>query len=445
MFRSNSNVIIVDNNPDHIKILNQVFIDNYINCKTFVYDYYNKNEEPLKDVKIAFFDVNLPDTSTSNKKVIFNDLANALNEFISQENGLYALVFWTQNKDLVHEFIAYINERRPETPKPFNVSVIDKHEFLVEAGNDLFGVLNTILNQPCINLLFDFENHVKNTATKTINELYNIIPNNSWGDNQTFNENFDSIFSKIAIGSLGYEHAKEKPDNAIYEALMPLVSNNAINSNDSKLWEQTLTKLKNSNKNSQPSYPLNFEHSILNSIFHVDKLNILQKDKRGLVLEYCFMPNDIKNTLNYFNHLEEECINLFNKFIVFNNDITTAEQRGNIRGKSKFVAIEISASCDYSQKKPRNNKYILGLMTPKINQSFIQFNSISESIFHKDIPTINFEKENYQFWLNLNYSFSDFEISRNIGKPLFSFKKEMTDMIGNRYANHISRIGITSF
>lgn len=445
MFKNSSNIIIVDNNPDHIALLNQVFIDNYVNCRTFVYDYYHKNEEPLTDIKIAFFDVNLPDTTTSNKKVIFNDLANALNEYISPKNGLYALVFWTQNKDLVDEFINYINDRRPETPKPFNVSVIDKDDFLTQAGNDLFGVLNKILNQPSINLLFDFENHVKNIATKTINDLYNIVPNNSWGDNETFDENFDTIFSKIAIGSLGYEHAKTNPDNAIYEALMPLVANNAINSNVSDVWKKSLTKLTNSDINSQPVYPPNFEPSKLNSVFHIDELNIQQKEKRGLVLEYSFHPKKLNYTLNYFKDLEEECIKFFNKFIVFNSTVTTSEQREEIRGKSKFIVIEISASCDYSQKKPRNNKYILGLMTPVINDTFIQFNSISESIFYKDFPVIYFEGESYQFWLNLNYSFSDFEISKNIGTPLFSFKKELTDMIGNRYANHISRIGITTF
>jgi len=49
--------------------------------------------------------------------------------------------------------------------------------------------------------------------------------------------------------------------------------------------------------------------------------------------------------------------------------------------------------------------------------------------------------------LNMNYSFTVVSLFKDewIGKPLFCFKKELMDMIGNKYANHISRIGITTF
>ena len=45
---------------------------------------------------------------------------------------------------------------------------------------------------------------------------------------------------------------------------------------------------------------------------------------------------------------------------------------------------------------------------------------------------------------DFNYVLVDYEPSI-IESMLFGFKKEMMDMIGNQYANHISRIGITSF
>jgi len=49
------------------------------------------------------------------------------------------------------------------------------------------------------------------------------------------------------------------------------------------------------------------------------------------------------------------------------------------------------------------------------------------------------------FNLNFSYTICNSEISQVIGDPIFCFKKEMMDMIGNQYANHISRIGITTF
>jgi hypothetical protein len=60
------------------------------------------------------------------------------------------------------------------------------------------------------------------------------------------------------------------------------------------------------------------------------------------------------------------------------------------------------------------------------------------------LPAFHYKNEKHSLFLNLNYVFSDSEITF-LGEPLFILKKELIDLIGNRYANHVSRIGITSF
>lgn len=429
MFSNQNKIIIVDNNADHIEILNNAFIDNFIKCDTFQYDFFNKNETPLQNVRIAFFDVNLADI-VGNNGAVFNDLANALNEFISQENGLFALVFWTQNSDLIDEFIQYINKRRPETPKPFSVSVIDKHKFIDRANNgELFNIIKEILNQPSINLLFDFENRVKNIATNTINQLYNIIPNTEWGNTELFNKNFDLVFSKIAIASLGYNHAKENPDKAIYEALMPLVSNNVINSIDSDLWKNLLVSLSNSKKNAQPDYPNDFKSSTLNSIFHIDLNRNQDLKARGLIAEI---------------NIDKRFTNLFSiTFVDWYSRLLPGLNK-TVREESIPIVIEISASCDYSQLKPRAHKYLLGTLVKSIYKESLDKEKIPQSLFILD-GNYDILEDEFFICFNLNYAFSVIEDNEIFVKGLFSLKKEITDMIGNRYANHISRIGITSF
>lgn len=429
MFENKNKIIIVDNNNDHIKLLSNVFKENFIKCEGYVYDFFNKLETPLNNIRIAFFDVNLADVATSNKQSIFNDLANALNEFISKENGPYSLIFWTQNKDLIDEFIEYIKERRPETPKPFNISYIDKDEFLVEAQKDLFETIQTLLKQQPINLLFEFENHVKQVVTNTINELYNIIPNNEWGNNEVFKQNFDSVFSKIAIGSLGYEHAKSNPDKAIYEALMPLISSKSISSMKSVVWKETLLKLSTSTKNSQPNYPENFESSRLNSIFHLDLTGNSDFKSRGIIIK-------INNNDRFQELVSDSYANWFSALLPGINRI--------IRNTCIPIAIEISSSCDYSQLKPRLHKYLLGVLLPSASISNLTKEKVPQSLFILD-GEYDFENKNYKFCFNLNYSFTAPETDEIFSQPIFSLKKEITDMIGNRYANHVSRIGITSF
>jgi len=132
-------------------------------------------------------------------------------------------------------------------------------------------------------------------------------------------------------------------------------------------------------------------------------------------------------------------------FIEINSSLIESNSRELIRSKSTFVAIEISSACDYSQNKPRNHKYVLGVLVPSNNMQFFKFDKIAEAVLYKDIPEICLDAVKYKIFIHLNHTLSDFEINEKIGEPLFIFKKEMVDLIGNRYANHVSRIGITTF
>jgi hypothetical protein len=431
MFSNQSNIIIVDNNEQHIEILNRVFIDNFIRCRTFVYDSFHKIEHPLTDVRIAFFDINLRDLPTSNSGEIFNELANALNEYISPTNGPFALVFWTQNEALIPDFINYINTRRPLTPKPYNLNSIDKDNFLELAREDLQTTLELIFEQPSINLLFEFENKVKESATKTINKLYSIIPNNSWGNNNDFDDNFDKIFSKISASTLGIDHAKKNPDKAVYESLLPILNHNIINTNVKESWAETLKSLKVARSIENIKIPHGFNESIINSIFHIDEsITPFPYDTRGAVI---LMDKDDKNFETDFGIKFESW---FTSFL----PISDSKTRKDIRSTSKLVAIEISSSCDYSQNKGRINKYLLAVIIEPIKKEDLKYLpecNLFIANFYRDIE--------FQIWANLNYTISSTPNSDKFINSEFILKKEIMDFIGNRYANHVSRIGITSF
>ena len=55
------------------------------------------------------------------------------------------------------------------------------------------------------------------------------------------------------------------------------------------------------------------------------------------------------------------------------------------------------------------------------------------------------KKKKYQIGVNLNFTFTEQDSNPILGEPAFALKKEIMDMIGNKYANHIARIGIASF
>ncbi|MBI3520682.1 MAG: hypothetical protein HY062_15185 [Bacteroidetes bacterium] len=457
MFKIQNRIIAIDDNEAHLIQLGKEFLNCGLGCRTIKYDSFQP--EALKNVRIAFFDINLFNKNLDLNQLefnyendptlrdVFNDLSIAIQNTISIDNGPFALIFWTSNTILIDNFIKYVNDRQLNLPKPVIIGGINKENFnngVDNNGLSLKDSIFSILNHTATNLLFDFEEKSFSVTSEIISQICNLIPNNStWGSYDDFNSNFDAVFSKIAIHSLGPQHAKDYPDKAIYEALSPIIANSLINKATGNNWKEKLNKLANSTKENPASYPAGFETSKLNSIFHVDESLPIDYTKRGAVFEYLFTPTNT-NRFEYFKHLKFQSEELFYKFFRFANGVSTEEKEQLIL-QSKFVVIEISASCDYSQNKHRNNKYVLGLLTPPIEDSKINYAHISEAVFYKDLPIISVKGQNWKAWINFNYSISDFELNENIIAPIFCFKKEIMDMIGNRYANHVSRIGITSF
>ena len=461
MFEPQNSIIIVDDMEKDLNDLSKVFNSNGVACRTILYN--NEYNVPLKGVRIAFFDINITNKNydfnqevfnyknDSSLSAVFNDLTIAIASCIDPETAPFALIFWSKNTTVVSNFIEYVRERAPHLPSPILVESIDKSQFI----GDPEGVkeqIEQIFQDKSIKLLLDFENTCVIAASNVVDDIYKIIPKNPdvndkiWGNNVNFEENFEKIFSKIAISALGIEHAQKNPDKAVYEALIPILNHKILtNIILNKKWEASLTSLNTVNTSNEIVVP-NFQTSSLNSIFHIDITSSIDYTTRGAVFYYNY-EYDFKatNRFDFFNELDKKSKEIFSRFVQFNETNIDANERDLVRGRSKFVVIEISAVCDYSQNKLRNQKFILALLTPAIKNNQINGALINESIFYKDIPILHYKGYDYRLWVNLNFSLSDFEISRRIGESLFILKKEIIDMIGNRYANHVSRIGITSF
>ena len=454
MLTPSNKIIIVDNELEELYRLGKVFLDSGLTCKTFEYDELYDN--PLMDVRIAFFDIKLSPSGGGSDEQTFSILMQALKSYIDIKNKPFILIFWTEHKDLVDRFKRYVLERMDGSlPSPFMIDCIDKLE--INNPQSLKEKLNLILESPLTAILFDFEDNALQAASKTINKFFEIIPSNDeWGENTSFTQNFESVFSKIASQSLGFEHAKENPDKAIYDALLPILNHEFVTLESATLWENQLKTLAQAKKFEDLSYPEGFSQGNINSIFHIDINSKVDLSTRGAVHEYNFQIPFVNKILfsliPYFEKIQKEMNQRFAKFISFSDKISD-EKKEIIRGHSQFVVIEISASCDFSQNKSRNPKYVLGLITPKVDNEYLDTENISQSVFYKELPVFNISNRpefilnnrDFQIWINFNFVISNFKRSKNIGKPLFILKKEIIDMIGNRYANHVSRIGITSF
>jgi hypothetical protein len=459
MLKNQNRIIIVDNVQEELEQLGKSFFVNGLGCRTFLYE--QDYLEPLKNVRLAFFDVNLTqgnaEISTEdtieeilekNSKV-FNDLAMAINQYISPNNGPFALIFWTKNSTLIDAFKRFmqIPERgfNDITAKPIFIGHLDKVSSTEENSTLSERVINLLNSDEKIKIFFDFEENARIAGEKTINRIYDILPKDQlWGDNTILYKNIDSVFSKISASTLGLEHAKENPQKALYEGLIPVLNYELINQESDIDWDILLKSLMDANHPKDITSPDSKIQNKVNSLFHIEDFVDQNKDVRGCVVEIDKTNEALLQTFNIDN-IEE----WVSKLIAIKEANAVQQARKvDILSNSKLIAVELSAACDYSNKKPRINKYIIGILTKDLSEKLdddLNLKGRPESCYHLGGCCFNFNDSNIHIWLNLNYVFGAKADDVRLGSPLFILKKEIMDMVGNKYASHVSRIGITSF
>ncbi|MHA3047777.1 hypothetical protein JSO59_010545 [Riemerella anatipestifer] len=450
MLTQKNKIIIVDNEESELYRLGKAFLNVGVGCKTILYDI--THETPFNHVRIAFFDINLTlakeilsdqdiEEIKNNHTQVFNDLANAINQYIAISNGPYALIFWTKNQVLVNAFIKYVREREIEIANPILIGTLDKTLYNDDNLDNLITDLSTLLNSnEQIKFLFELEEACRKAGEKTLNKIHEISPKDTvFGESTTLFDNLDSIFSKIAVSSLGFEHAKENPKKGVYEGLVPILNYEFLNNESLINWDIVTDKLTKAKKHSditigEPSVQPN-----INSLYHIENsLTGLQnlQTTRGAV--FLLDKSNPELLHNFGIHNADRW---FNDLIPIND----STKRRSLRGNSQLIAVEISAACDYSNKKSRINKYILGIIVDDFDTNqYLDKYRRSESSYHLGGCSFYLNGNPKQIWLNLNFVFSALPNDSRLANPTFILKKEIMDMLGNKYASHISRIGITS-
>lgn len=450
MLKNLYKIIVVDNEEDQIAFIKERFESINLPALFSLYNPMDVPESPYTGIRLAFFDIKLHAGDDTNSIQTIYSFINALKSHISIDNGPYILIFWSTHTDLIDKITEIIETREKEhVPRPILIRSIDKT--VISTSDKLDKEIRDAISNEYFDLLFNYENSISKAAGLTLQTVFDVISGDSkWGDNEPFVLNFDSIFSKIACHTLGFEHAKQVPDKAIYKALSPILNSHIDRVSKGNMWEQKLLPLASAHKESDIILGDSYKNSLLNSMYHVDTISKIELTSRGgvFVLEFLdFVPTEFKpeyffSLSPYFKEIQSYISNHFYRV----NDSAGIDLKDNILGNSRFIAVEISASCDHSQNKSRNNKYVLGLLSPSFDtKTHLDQKSISDALLFRELPTIVYEGKEYSLWLNLNFVFSDLVTSPRVKKPLFILKKELVDLIGNRYANHVSRIGITSF
>lgn len=430
MFEENNSIIIVDDQQDHLNRLANIFCRFGIACRTLLYEEM-AYVKPLTGVKIAFFDVML--STAGDESAQMATLQNAMKTYISSDNKAFVLVLWTSHPDYKDKFIEFVN--RPGNsegmPKPIEIEVIDKNDF-IEKEEQLQSRLETLMDDTIVRCLFSFNKELRKASDKSLSEVLRLIPfPDPWGSNEKFVKNIQSVFAKIAVETLGKSRGMEYPDLAIKKAFGPLFLHHLC-SNRSTVWQdffggENIFKVKD--------FPNPEIVAHLNTLFHLD-YSQSDSEARGCVRQIDIVNPDI---VELFRSMVEYEPNQWIREVLLNN----CKHQGEIRA---LVAVEISAACDYSNGKKRTHQYLLGAILPNSMYEMLHDAKFSDAVFR--IPfTFIFGNEMCNMLLHFNYLLTEEEstLFKLLGNPLFGLKNELMNMIGDRHARHISRIGITSF
>lgn len=351
MLEENNSIIIVDDVPDDVDRITNIFNEHGIGCRGFVYDSVDLIDEPLKNVKLAFFDICL--STTGNDIEQFTILCEAIKSYVSCENRDFVLAFWTSKPQMIEDLKKYINEREIlDMPKPIAIKAIDKHQFIGHADR-LQQTLSDLMEDPIVRCLFSFESELKSAANQSLRDVLQLIEfPDAWGDSALYIENIKQVFAKVAIETFGKLRGSKTPDLAIKEAFAPLFTH-YLCQNNSSVWadlfgEQDIAEIKN--------FPNDTIVAQLNSLFHVD-LSANEVNSRG--------------SIRKIEREDESFNNIFKDQIGYapNDWISSVLLNGNnIEDKViEMIALEYSAACDYSNAKERTHRYMLGAIISEEN------------------------------------------------------------------------------
>lgn len=429
MLKDNNSIIVVDNKVEDLEKIARVFNVHGIGCRTIECNGYDLLPEPLKGVKIAFFDIDF--IGAGDETAIFSALRSVLTSTISKDNGPFVLVFWTTNPQFVSGFKEFVNrdETYKNVPNPIFITTLDKSEF--EANPDrLSDSIEHICACPLAKCLISFSEELQTASDSCMQNITSLITvDEPWGVSTKYEKRFKEIFSRISIDTLGMTNGRAYPDLAIKESLAPLFGYNLCN-NGGTAWKSYLD-LENVSKSKLNSISISDIAPSLNSIYHID-FNIVDPFARGTVRKI-----DCENDIfaNRIGFSKDDWV--YNRFLKIQFKISY-----------ELIALEFSAACDYANDKCRLHKFLLGIICSKDDAALILNSSIkiSGNVYSPEFVFRYNDCENCIFVdLNSVISEEDNEMFKMLGKPLFKFKHEIMNVITTAHANHESRLGYSKF
>lgn len=414
-------------------------------------------ENPYKDIRLLFLDINLH--NSNEVKDIVSFMVSLLPKIISP-NTPYILAIWSVKDEYTNEILNLFNNQLCSIKPLIDIS-LNKLEFFEQDNDDpfkyiwkgdilaLYGRIVDRINEKfdAFKAIIHWENLVNDSVAEIIQTVMSLT-----GTEIKDNEKLKNIYYKLAEAMYGKNVSGSnnvdiitKTITVLNELLLSTLEHNS-NNND---------RIPNIENITKPATFSTEQCAIFNSSLLIS-INENQDFTPGCV----YKDNKVDQT-KLFNDIIGSSINIIeiakDFYLENNNTIETdissimgyrssnrskygkfeKSIRKSIIDNAKCVFIELSPSCDYAQKKWKRHRICPGILCSIDNKKYI---SDGDSVYIS--PSIFFDDKCYSIVLDFRF-FSSICVDFKPSECLFKLKHSFLVDIQSQLSRHINRPGIT--
>lgn len=363
-------VIIIDDNEEEIEELAKKLQEEDISVriqKVNPQDKQFKDIIPLKKYRqLIFMDLSLDDRIDI-KNNISTKIRPILLKILPKTKGCYGLVVWSKHTEDISILKEKLLKDKDKYCLPMFIVPFDKSKYLQNGYNTILNDLNdTLQNDKATCFFVNWMSSVKYASGKAISDIYTLVP-----DYDKQKTELMYILYKMALNHTGI------PNDQIEEYDL---TTDAYKAFDELLYSDLINQQNKSSVNIFSSVPQNPYagqedskneiYSKINSKLFIDTININQK---------IVVPGNV--------------------YEIVNPSIVKPELPNNKIVVKKYIAIELTPPCDFSQKKKISSRLIKGLLCD------IQYKEkFKKEYYYKDMFPLMIDKTtNLQLVLDFRY------------------------------------------
>lgn len=454
MILQNTRILVIDDVYDEVKKLLLI-----LNKNGLSFNYYRGDDlrelpnQPLRGVRLLFLDFVLGTEGQSDNNKI-SALMNVIKKTIPINNGPYIILAWTKHDIPQDNLLDLFKQKIMESvdiPTPTAIINLDKRECMNSLPGIGKKIKQEINDKQILEILLEWEAHAKTASREVVGALSDISKPQVTGEesydqySSDWNSRLERHIYWIAESALG---KNIKPDKDLLMAAQFSFTElfrdyvETVIRNETKPFKHLTQKICSHRDNKYSPD----EQAYMNSSFLLIRKGMPRRLQPGNMYKFTDVFERIKCERKdcYYNKTRLTKNEIVKEF--FKGDLKTYPQKKMLIRQVVPILIEITPECDYTQKKWRNAKMILGVMWPKsLGENSAASEKLKLSDFlYRPVP-IEYNDKIYCMTFNAHHLFNvSFKLFSAV-QPILKARKEFLVDIQHWFSKHMSRPGKTEF